>query len=82
MHPEDLKATGPQAPLFRAIQRINLCRYTIEETHLQLDPPTDPDAKADLLLAVEGLALEALDLLQTTKAYVWGYEAEPSDDEE
>lgn len=66
-------------PLARLLERLQLCKEVIQEVHYLVENPKDPDDKADLLLAVEALTFETLDLLQTTKYYVWG---EESDNEE
>lgn len=63
-------------PLTRALDRIELCTYAIQEAHYEVEQPTDPERKADLLLAVEALAYEAIDLLSTAKLYAWGPETE------
>jgi hypothetical protein len=63
-------------PLRRALERIELCTYAIQEAHYEVEEPTDPEKKADLLLAVEALAYEAIDLLSTAKLYAWGPEEE------
>jgi hypothetical protein len=71
-------------PLETALRRLQLCSYAIQEIHVELEQPDDPEAKADLLLATENLVYEALDLLQTVKGYAWGRELEseliPPDD--
>ena len=71
-------------PLETALRRLQLCSYAIQEIHVELEKPDDPEAKADLLIATENLVFEALDLLQTVKTYAWGRELEseltPPDD--
>ena len=67
-----------------ALRRLQLCSYAIQEIHVELEKPADPEAKADLLLATENVAFEALDLLNTVKLYAWGPEQEefvPPDDD-
>ena len=61
-------------PLKKVLDRLQLCTYAIQEAHYELEKPETPDDKADLLIAVEALAYEAIDLLETTKFYVWGPE--------
>ncbi len=61
-------------PIEAALERLTLCTLTVQQAHYELEAPSDPEQKADLLLAVEGLTYEVLDLLKTTKAYVWGLE--------
>lgn len=56
----------------RALERLLLCTYTIQETHYEIEKPTNPEDKADLLITVEALVFEAIDLLETTKKFVWG----------
>ena len=76
-----MTSTDMRDPLRRALERIELCTYAIKEAHYEIEPPEDAEAKADLLLAVEALTLEAVDLLQTTKLFVWGRE-EDEDEED
>lgn len=66
----------------RILERIALCSLVIEEVHLHLEQPTDPEDKADILLAVEDLTAETLDLLKTTRLYVWGPEENPYEEDE
>lgn len=75
-----MTSTDTRDPLRRALERIELCTYAIKEAHYEIEPPTDAEAKADLLLAVEALTLEAVDLLQTTKLFVWGREEDDEDE--
>lgn len=67
--------------LERALDRLNLCIYAIQETHYEIEVPEDPDHKADLLLAAESLTQEAIDLLMTVRTYVWGEDPEEDDEE-
>jgi hypothetical protein len=76
MEPHSIPKPDTRDAIRRALDRIELCTYAIQEAHYEVEAPTDPELKADLLLAVEGLAYEALDLLNTTKVFVWG----PTDD--
>lgn len=68
--------------LERALDRLNLCIYAIQETHYEIEVPEDPDHKADLLIAAESLTQEAIDLLMTVRTYVWGVDLEEDDEEE
>ena len=77
-----MASTDTRDPLRRALERIELCTYAIKEAHYEIEQPTDPEQKADLLLAVEALTLEAVDLLQTTKLFVWGYEQDEEEYED
>lgn len=61
-----------ELPFQRIIERLELCTYAVQEAHYEIEPPTDPEQKADLLLAVEHLTTEVMELLKTTKYYVWG----------
>jgi hypothetical protein len=72
MEPEDFTIPTSSDPLVRLLERLQLCTEVIQEVHYLLENPQDPDEKADLLIAVEALTFETIDLLQTTKAYVWG----------
>lgn len=57
-----------------ALRRLQLCAYAVQEVHMEVEEPLDPDHKADLLLATENLTYEVLDLLKTVKYYAWGPE--------
>jgi hypothetical protein len=59
-------------PIDVALRRLELCAYAVQEVHTEVQEPTDPEHKADLLLATENLTYEVLDLLQTVKYYAWG----------
>jgi hypothetical protein len=70
----------PQATsLATALRRLELCTYAVQEIHMELDAPQDPESKADLILATEKLVSETVDLYQTVRLYVWG--PEPEDEE-
>jgi hypothetical protein len=79
MDSEEFTIPTSSDPFLRLLERIKLCTEVVQEIHYVLEPSEDAEAKADLLLAVEGLTFEVLDLMQTTKHYVWG---DPLDDEE
>ena len=72
MEPYRILTPDARDPLQRALDRIELCTYAIQEAHYEVEPPEDPEHKADLLLATENLTYEVLDLLQTVKYYAWG----------
>jgi hypothetical protein len=61
-------------PIDVALRRLELCAYAVQEVHTEVEQPTDPEHKADLLLATENLTYEVLDLLKTVKYYAWGPE--------
>lgn len=61
-------------PLQTALRRLELCTYAVQEIHLELNQPEDPESKADLILATEKLVAETFDLYQTVRVYVWGEE--------
>jgi hypothetical protein len=63
-------------PIDIALRRLELCAYAVQEVHTEVEAPTDPEHKADLLLATENLTYEVLDLLKTVKYYAWGPEPE------
>lgn len=69
-------------PLATALRRLELCTYAVQEIHLELDQPQDPEQKADLILATEKLVSETFDLYQTVRVYVWGDETEEEEEEE
>lgn len=64
--------TDSRSPFEQLIERLELCKYAVQEAHYELEPPTDSEQKADLLIAVENLTSEVVDLLHTTKFIVWG----------
>lgn len=66
----------PNTSINTALRRLELCAYAIQEIHMELDGPEDPDAKADLILATEKLVGETFDLYATVRRYVWGEEQE------
>lgn len=76
-----ISAPDTRDPLQRALERIELCTYAIQEAHYEVEQPHDPERKADLLIAVENLAFEAMDLLHTTKEMVWGPEPQESEED-
>jgi hypothetical protein len=69
-------------PIDVALRRLHLCAYAVQEVHTEVEKPTDPEHKADLLLATENLTYEVLDLLKTVKYYAWGPELEEEEEEE
>lgn len=79
MEPEEFTIPISSDPLERLLQRLQLCTEVIQEVHYLLEEPKEPDDKADLLIAVEALTFETIDLLQTTKTYVWGEESNDED---
>lgn len=64
----------PQTSLETALRRLELCSYAVQELHMQLEQPDNPERKADLILATEQLVGETLDLYKTVRYYVWGQE--------
>lgn len=64
-----------------ALRRLQLCAYAVQEVHMEVEEPLDPDHKADLLLATEALTYEVLDLLKTVKYYAWGPEPQREEEE-
>lgn len=78
MEPKELSEL---TPLDRILDRVSLCTLVIQEVHEELESPETADDKADILIAVEALTYEVLDLLQTTKRYVWGDEETEEEDE-
>ena len=69
-------------PIDVALRRLELCAYAVQEVHTEVQEPTDPEHKADLLLATENLTYEVLDLLKTVKYYAWGPEEDQEREEE
>jgi hypothetical protein len=69
-------------PVDVALRRLQLCAYAVQEIHTEVQEPTDPEHKADLLLATENLTYEVLDLLKTVKFYAWGPESQFQDEDE
>ena len=71
----------PTTSLEVALRRLELCAYAVQEIHLEIDQPQDPEQKADLILATEKLVSETFDLYQTVRLYVWGEEEEVEEKE-
>ncbi len=73
----------PQAnsPLATALRLLENSSYAVQEIHMELDQPQDPEQKADLILATEKLVAETFDLYQTVRLYVWGEEEEAEEKE-
>jgi len=70
--PPEFTPGAAKSPLRKAVQRLELCKYAIEEAHMELEQPLDPEEKADLLLVTEDLMAEAFELMHTAKRYAWG----------
>lgn len=66
----------PIDTLATTLRRLELCTYAVQEIHAQLEYPTNPESKADLILTTEKLVAETVDLYQTVRSYVWGPEDE------
>lgn len=66
----------PSTSIKVALRRLELCAYAVQEIHTEIDQPTDPEEKADLILATEKLVGEVIDLYTTVRRYVWGEEDE------
>jgi len=66
----------PQASIATALRRLELCSYAVQEIHTELEEPSDPEAKADLILATERLVSETIDFYSTVRRYVWGEDEE------
>jgi hypothetical protein len=62
----------PKNSLEISLRRLELCTYAIQEIHMEIQCPQDPEARADILIASENLAFEVLGLLQTVRFYTWG----------
>jgi len=71
-YPTDILAT--------TLRRLELCTYAVQEIHTQLEAPTNPESKADLILQTEKLVAETVDLYQTVRVYVWGPEEDDLED--
>jgi hypothetical protein len=71
----------PNTSLDVALRRLELCTYAVQEIHIELNQPQDPDSKADLILATEKLVAETVDLYQTVRVYVWGEDEDPEDED-
>jgi len=58
------------------LRRLELCAYAVQEVHVQLEQPENPEHKADLILTTEKLVSEVIDLYHTVRIYVWGEKSE------
>jgi hypothetical protein len=81
LEPYEVSTPDPRSPLERALHRLTLCQYAVQETHYELDSPEDPEHKADLLLATEALTIEVVDLLHTVRRMAWGKDHEEEEEE-
>jgi hypothetical protein len=61
-----------RTPLERELERLYLCREVVKEVHSGLTIPSDSDAKADLLIAIEELTIEVFRLRNVINDEVWG----------
>jgi hypothetical protein len=82
LDPYQVPTPDTRDPLQRALERLELCQYAVQETHYELETPYDPEHKADILLATESLAIEVIDLLDTVRRMVWGRDHEHSPEED
>ena len=64
--------SGFDTELDAIIDRLNVITLNVVDAHMKLEKPETAEDKADLLLTVEKLTGEILELLTTTKRYVWG----------
>jgi len=80
--PPNQNRTDKRTPLDKALQRLELVRYAVQEVHYEIENPENPEHKADLLLATEDLIYDALDLHRTVKVYAWGPEPEKEDEDD
>jgi sulfite reductase beta subunit-like hemoprotein len=53
------------------LQRIQTCAEVVENVTESIEPLTDPEDKADLILAVEDLLIEATKLYKKAYEMVW-----------
>jgi hypothetical protein len=53
------------------LNKIALCSLVVEEIKSQYEVTPDPDQRADLLIAVEGLAADIADLVFDVRDSVW-----------
>jgi hypothetical protein len=64
--------SGIDRELDALLDRLNMLTLNITDAHMRLEKPETPEDKANLLITVEKLTGEVLELLSTTKRYVWG----------
>ena len=53
------------------LRQTRLCAIVIEDVLQDLIDPVTPDSRADLLLAAEQLALDAIRLVEQARAFAW-----------
>ena len=61
-----------RTPIEKELERLFLCKEVVKEVHSELEIPTDADAKADLLIAIEELTIEVFRLRNVINDEVWG----------
>lgn len=64
--------SGYDTDLDAILDRLNVLTLNVCDAHMRLEKPETPEDKANLLITVEKLTGEVLELLTTTKRYVWG----------
>lgn len=62
----------------RTLERIDLCALTVRQTLSELGLETDPERRADLLLATEELAAEVAELLTVARDRAWHLPTTPA----
>lgn len=55
----------------RLLSRLSACNYTLGKVYDEMYDPIDPDARADLLIAAEDLALGAMALAVLAREIAW-----------
>lgn len=63
----------------RSVERLELCGLAVREVLRELSLETDPDRRADLLIAAEHLADSVVLLLDVTRDMAWSLPTMVSD---
>lgn len=56
------------------LRQVRLCTLVLEDINIDVADPTTADSRADLLIAAENLAVEAIKLVEQARALAWNQE--------
>lgn len=67
--------------LEQTLERLALISYAVDELIDSYEVPSDPEDRADLLLAAEDMAASVVLLMRQINVEVWGTEKRPNEDD-
>ena len=56
------------------LRQVRLCTLVLEDINTDVADPATADSRADLLIATENLAVEAIKLVEQARALAWNQE--------